>query len=99
MSPPAAGPADVRIDRIALRAAGLDEDAARSLARLVAEGLAPGLPRPGVLTGVDALRVEVQAGAAEQTNPDLLAQRIISEIGRALARDRASSGPDGEIPG
>jgi hypothetical protein len=35
---------DIRIDRLSLRVPGLDEDAARDLARLVAEGLAADLP-------------------------------------------------------
>ena len=83
-----AGRRDVHIDRLALRAAGLDEDAARALARLVAEGLTPGLLRPAGLAGVGSLQVEVQASAAEQGNPDLLARRIVDEIGRVLARDR-----------
>ena len=52
--------------------------------------------RPG-LAGVESLRVAVQAAAAEQGNPDLLAQRIVDEIGRVLARDRVSAGPDGEV--
>ncbi len=92
-----AGPAsDVHIDRLALRVAGLDEDAARALARLVAEGLAPGMLRPAGLAGLDSLQVEVQAGAADQGRPDLLARRIVDEIGRVLARDRVPGGPDGE---
>jgi hypothetical protein len=92
------GPAgDVRIDRLALRAAGLDEGAARLLARLVAEGLTPGLLRPAGLVGLDSLRVEVQATAADQGKPELLARRIADEIGRVLARDRAAGGPDGEV--
>ena len=82
------GRGDVHIDRLALRVAGLDEDAARALARLVAEGLAPGMLRPAGLAGLDSLRVEVQAGAADQGQPDLLARRIVDEIGRVLARDR-----------
>ena len=109
MSPPAGAPDtrpgardakptdDIRIDRLALRAAGLDEGAVRSLARLVAEGLTPGLLRPAGLAGVGSLRVEVQASAAEQDNPDLLARRIIDEIGRVLARDRVSGAPEGEV--
>jgi hypothetical protein len=90
---------DVRIGRLALRVAGLDEDAARVLARLVAERLTPGLLQPPGQAGLDSLRVEVYAGAAEQGNPDLLAQRIVDEIGRVLARDRVSGGPDGEVAG
>jgi hypothetical protein len=98
--PGEAGPAGgVRIGRLALRASGLDEGAARLLARLVAEGLTPGLLRPAGLAGLDSLHVEVQASAADQGNPDLLARRIVGEIGRVLARDRVSGGPDGEVAG
>ncbi len=86
---------DLHVDRLALRVAGLDEDAARALARLVAEGLAPGLLRPAGIAGLDSLRVEVQADA-ERDKPDLLAQSIIGAIGRVLARDSVASGPDGE---
>jgi len=86
---------DVRVDRLALRVAGLDEDAARALARLVAEGLVPGVLRPAGTAGLDSLQVEVRVEAEDDT-PDLLARRIIGEIGRVLARDRAAGGPDGE---
>jgi len=92
-----AGPTgDVHIDRLALRVAGLDEDAARALARLVAEGLAPGVLRPAGLAGLDSLQVEVKTGDADQGQPELLARRIVDEIGRVLARDRVPCGPDGE---
>jgi len=86
---------DVHIDRLALRVAGLDEDAARALARLVAEGLAPGVLRPAGLAGLGSLQIGVRASAGDQGRPDLLARRIVDEIGRALARDRVSGGPDG----
>jgi hypothetical protein len=86
---------DIHVDRLALRVAGLDEDAARALARLVAEGLAPGMLRPAGIAGLDSLRVEVQADT-DHGPPDLLARRIIDQIGRVLARDRVSGGPDGE---
>ncbi len=93
----AAGPAgEVHIDRLALRVAGLDEDAARALARLVAEGLTPGMLRPAGVAGLDSLQVEVKASAGDQGQPDRLARRIVDEIGRVLARDRVSGGPDGE---
>ncbi|MGO9779931.1 MAG: hypothetical protein ACLPQY_09225 [Streptosporangiaceae bacterium] len=96
MSPAAGAQAgDVHIDRLALRVAGLDEDAARVLARLVAEGLAPGVLRPAGLAGLDSLQIGVRARAGDQGRPDLLARRIVDEIGRALARDRVSGGPDG----
>jgi hypothetical protein len=87
---------DAHIDRLVLRVAGLDEDAARALARLVAEGLAPGMLRSAGTAGLDSLRLEVTAAAADQGVPDLLARRIVGEIGRVLARDRVSGGPDGE---
>jgi hypothetical protein len=86
---------EIRVDRMALRVAGLDEDAARALARLVAEGLAPGLLRATGGAGLDSLRVEVQADTRDDT-PDLLARRIVDEVGRVLARDRVSGGPDAE---
>jgi hypothetical protein len=89
---------DVHIDRLVLRVAGLDEGAARALARLVAEGLAAGLPRPAGSAGLDSLRLEVTATAAgPEAVPDLLARRIAGEIGWVLARDRAAGGPDGEV--
>ena len=53
MSPRAGGPpagpegaGDVHVGRLALRVSGLDEDAARALARLVAERLTADLLRP-----------------------------------------------------
>jgi hypothetical protein len=94
---PSARVGDIHIGRLALRVAGLDEDAAGTLARLVAERLAPSLFQLPGLAGVESLRVAVQAAATEQGNPDLLAQRIVDEIGRVLARDRVSAGPDGEV--
>jgi hypothetical protein len=99
MTPPAAWPlgaaADAHLDRLVLRTAGLDEGAARTLARLVAEGLAPDLLRATGAAGLDSLQVQVAADADEEA-PDVLAQRIVAEIGRVLARDRISDGPDGE---
>jgi hypothetical protein len=44
---------DIRIDRLSLRVPGLDEDAARDLARLVAEGLAAGQFRTAPHAGPD----------------------------------------------
>jgi hypothetical protein len=81
--------AEVHIDRLALRVAGLDEDAARALARLVAQGLAPGVLRPAGLAGLDSLQVKVTTGDADQGQPELLARRIVDEIGRVLAGDGA----------
>jgi hypothetical protein len=91
----AAEPAsELHIDRLALRVAGLDEEAARALAQLVAEGLAPGMLRAAGIAGIGSLQVEVQASATEQGRPDLLARRIADQIRRALARGRAPGEPD-----
>jgi hypothetical protein len=105
MSPRAAGPpagqaaaGDVYVGRLALRVSGLDEDAARVLARLVAERLTADLLRPAGAAGLDSLQVEVRPGDTGQAaTPDALAQRIADQVGRALARDRASGGPDAEV--
>lgn len=78
------------IDRLRLRAAGLDEGAARHLATLVAEGLAPSLQLTAGSTAIETLEVEVTAPFDEA--PELLSRRIIHAIGRALARDRAPTG-------
>lgn len=75
------------IDRLRLRAAGLDEGAARHLATLVGEGLAPSLQLPAGSTAIETLRVEVAARTGEA--PELLSRRIVDAIGHALARDRA----------
>jgi hypothetical protein len=82
--PPGQGKPGVRIDRLALRVAGLDEGAARALARLVAERLADGALRPAGSADLDHLRIEVTASAAERARQDLLARRIVSELGHAL---------------
>lgn len=100
MSPPSARPGtggDVHVGRLALRLSGLDEDAARTLARLVAERLTADLLRPAGAAGLDSLQVEVKLGGAGQAEPDALAQRIADQIGRALARGRASGGPAAEV--
>jgi hypothetical protein len=75
------------IDRLRLRAAGLDEGAARHLATLVAEGLAPALHLQTGSTAIETLQVEVAAPIGEAL--DLLSRRVADAIGRALARDRA----------
>jgi hypothetical protein len=94
---------EVHVERLSLRVAGLDEEAARALSRLVAEGLAPVLGRASAGTGLDHLRVEVPAepgpagiaGGGAGASPEELAARIVEQVGRMLARDRAF-GPLGE---
>lgn len=55
---------EVHVERLSLQVSGLDEDAARALSRLVAEGLVPVLGRASAGTGLDHLRVEVPSGPA-----------------------------------
>lgn len=94
MSPAAGRPADrgpeMRVGRLALRVAGLDEGEARTLGRLVAEGLASGLP--GTAGGdLGRVRIQLTADPAEQGRPELLARRIVDEFSRTLMR--------GQVPG
>jgi hypothetical protein len=89
---------DIHIDRLALRVTGLSEDTARTLARLVAEGLVSGelqAARAARAGGLSHLRIDVQADAG-QGEPDLLARRIVAEIGRELARGRVPGGQEGQ---
>jgi hypothetical protein len=90
--PPAAGAAGPRltIERLRLRAAGLDEGAARHLATLVGEALAPSLQLPVGSTAIQTLNLEVAAHDGD--DPEMLSRRIVEAIGRALARDRAPTG-------
>lgn len=92
VGPPAAGDAGPRltIDRLRLRAAGLDEGAAKHLATLVGQALAPPLQLPAGSTAIDTIHVELAAHAGQ--GPELLSRRIVDAIGRALARDRAPVG-------
>lgn len=90
---------EVHVDRLALRVAGLDEDAARTLARLVAEKLAASLSPSAGAARLDTLRAEVRLDAGDQVTPDILAQQIADQVGRALARTAAADGPDaGVVP-
>lgn len=96
-APAAGGAGDVRLDRLSLRVAGLDEDAACHLAKLVAQGLAPGMLRPPGSAGLDSLKVEVAGRPGDDAEPEALAARIVDAIGRSLARDRVAGGPDAEV--
>jgi hypothetical protein len=91
-----AGPA-LTIERLRLRAAGLDEAAARTLARLVAARLSPGLLRPPGGAGVGAGDVRVRVAARGGDTPEQLAERTAAAIAAALAR--GTSGVDaGGLP-
>ncbi len=92
----AASCGDVQLGRLSLRLAGLDDDAARRLATLVAEGLTPGMLRRAASCGPDSLRLDVAGGYRDAEEPEVLARRIVDAIGRALARDRVAGGPVGE---
>jgi hypothetical protein len=99
----ARGP-DIRIDRLALRVTGLDEDAARTLARLVAQELPPGLTGPAAVRlaagqHLGRVRIQVTADAAEQGQPDLLARRIAGELARTLAHGQGPGAPDAGAAG
>jgi len=76
--------ADVRVDRLSIRVAGLDEDAARELARLVALGLAADVVRTAPSAGLDHLSVSVTTA---DTKPDVLARRIVVGLWRAMERE------------
>ena len=89
-----AGPA-LTIERLRLRAAGLDEAAARTLARLVASRLTPGLLRPAGGAGAGDVHVRVAARGGD--TPEQLAERTAAAIAAALAR--GTSGVDaGGLP-
>lgn len=83
----------ISIDRLSLRVTGLDEHAARALARAVAEGLAAGVVPAAGDAALDHLGVTVQSGPGD---PDALAGRIVDVIGRRLARDRVFGAPGTE---
>jgi hypothetical protein len=84
---------ELTIERLRLRAAGLDDAAARTFARLVAARLTPGLLRPaggaGVGAGVGAGDVHVQVAARRGETPEKLAERTAAAIAAALARGTA----------
>ncbi len=97
---------DVRIDRLSLRVPGLDEDAARDLARLVAQRLAADLPvstSPISDNRVSDSRVSDSRGSdssgsgglsirviGDGVDPDILAWRIAGEIRGALERGKTT---------
>jgi hypothetical protein len=86
--PPAAENPRLTIDRLRLRAAGLDGGAARHLATLVGQALVPSLQLTAGCTAIDTLRVDVAAQAGE--GPELLSQRIVDAVGRALGTEEVA---------
>ena len=90
---------EVHVGRLALRVAGLEEGAARTLARLVAEKLAATLSPSAGAARLDSLRAEVRLSAGDENKPDILAQQIADQVSRALARTGTAGGPDtGVVP-
>jgi len=86
--------AEVHVGRLALRVTGIDEAEARTLGRLVAEGLSGSLPAAAG-DGLGRVRIQLTADAAEQGSPELLARRIGGELGRILMRGQAPGYPGG----
>ncbi len=80
------GPSGAEIDRLALRISGGGEDAARSLGRLVALGLADSLALPPGLGRIDQLRVQLPAEPGESTQD--LAGRIVARLIEAINQSR-----------
>jgi hypothetical protein len=74
----AAGPPGAEIGRLALRISGGGEDAARSLGRLVALGLADSLALPPGQARIDQLRLQLVAQPGESTQD--LAGRIVARL-------------------
>ncbi len=87
----------VTIDRLRLVVSGLDVGAAEVFARLVAEGLAAGLGRSSGTAGLDSLHLDVAVNSVQAGEPAAVARRVVDDVGRALARDRVTRGPDGEL--
>ena len=78
----------VSIERLAMRVPDVEPGAAATLARLVAQGLAPGMFQQAGNSVLDLLRVEVRPTEAEQRDPEQLARRIVAEIEQALGATR-----------
>lgn len=88
MTQPADPGTKLTVDRLRLRANGLDEGAARRLATLVGQGLAPSLQLTTGSAAIDTLRIEVPAQPGE--SPEALSRRIIDAISRALASEEVA---------
>jgi hypothetical protein len=69
---------DVEVERLVLRLPGDDAQAARGLARLVAEGLAAWRPRSRLAGSAERVGVSVSAAAGERD--DALAERIVAAL-------------------
>jgi hypothetical protein len=84
----------VKIDRLRLKLTGLDEDAARQFARLVAENLVPGLTAAAA-GGVDLFGGDLTVDVKQQPSPAdregaSTAQQVAAEVVAALL---AQAGP------
>jgi hypothetical protein len=79
---------ELTIDRLRLRANGIDEGAARHLATLVGRGLVPSLLLSTGTVAIDTLRVEVTAHPGEA--PEALSLRIVDAVSRALAGEEVA---------
>jgi hypothetical protein len=75
-----------RIDRLRLRAAGLDEDAGRRLAQLVAQHLVPVLSTAPGAAALERLVVDVQQRPGDSV--DTTAQRVAVGVADALRSRR-----------
>ena len=77
---------EAEVGRLALRISGGDEDAARSLGRLVALGLADSQALPPGRGRIDQLQVQLNAEPGE--NPQDLARRIVARLTGAINQSR-----------
>jgi hypothetical protein len=84
-----AGPS-VSVERLRLRATGLDEGAARVLARLVAEKLAGDLHLSPGRASIASLTIDVPGKTRER--PEATAERIAAAIRQRVAIETGGSG-------
>jgi hypothetical protein len=79
------GGVDIRIDRLRLRAAGIDEESAQRLAALIAQRLRTASPEAAGVAGVAELgRLDVTLRAGAGDSLDDLADSAAAAVLRAL---------------
>jgi hypothetical protein len=83
--------ADLHVGEIRFYVGGLDETTAAVLANLVARGLAGAAANTATPVNVDRMRVEVVAGARDDTPS--LAARIVDQVRAELDRLGEGGGP------